>query len=160
MLTPVHHQVEDETQRDINVLLNRVEGGDLDNLRLIWRNHLGGRFPEYLPKWLLIQIFGYRLQVEAYGDLDPIVKRRLRQGADNCMPFATRSPTAENGTTLAPGTLIVREWKGRSERVMVLEKGFAWNGRNWNSLSQIAKALTGTHWNGHRFFFGNRAKSP
>jgi len=46
----------------------------------------------------------------------------------------------------------IREWNGRLERVMVLEKGFAWNGRTYGSLSQIAKAMTGTSWNGHRFF--------
>jgi hypothetical protein len=46
----------------------------------------------------------------------------------------------------------VREWNGKLERVMVLEEGFAWNGRTFSSLSQIAKAITGTNWNGHRFF--------
>ena len=47
---------------------------------------------------------------------------------------------------------MVREWKGKLERVTVLEKGFAWNGKSYASLSQIAKAMTGTAWNGHRFF--------
>ena len=46
----------------------------------------------------------------------------------------------------------MREWRGKLERVMVLEEGFAWNGKNFGSLSQIAKAMTGTSWNGHRFF--------
>lgn len=46
----------------------------------------------------------------------------------------------------------MREWNGKLERVMVLEEGFAWNGRTFSSLSQIAKAITGTNWNGHRFF--------
>ena len=48
--------------------------------------------------------------------------------------------------------MLVREWKGKLERVMVLESGFAWNGKSYSSLSQIAKAMTGTAWNGHRFF--------
>jgi Protein of unknown function (DUF2924) len=46
----------------------------------------------------------------------------------------------------------VREWNGKLERVMILDKGFAWNGATYRSLSQIAKAMTGTNWNGHRFF--------
>ena len=50
------------------------------------------------------------------------------------------------------GALLVREWNGKLERVMILEKGFAWNGQTFGSLSQIAKAMTGTNWNGHRFF--------
>jgi hypothetical protein len=57
------------------------------------------------------------------------------------------------------GALLVREWKGELERVMVLEKGFAWNGEAYASMSQIAKAMTGTSWNGHRFFGLRTAKS-
>ena len=53
---------------------------------------------------------------------------------------------------LKAGALLVREWKGRLERVMILREGFAWNGQTFGSLSQIAKAMTGTKWNGHRFF--------
>ena len=58
------------------------------------------------------------------------------------------------------GALLVREWKGRLERVMVLEEGFAWNGQTFGSLSQIAKAMTGTTWNGHRFFELRQGKTP
>ena len=50
------------------------------------------------------------------------------------------------------GALLVREWNGRLERVMILDEGFGWNGKTFGSLSQIAKAMTGTNWNGHRFF--------
>jgi hypothetical protein len=53
---------------------------------------------------------------------------------------------------LRVGALLVREWKGQLERVMILEEGFAWNGQSFGSLSQIAEAMTGTNWNGHRFF--------
>jgi hypothetical protein len=56
------------------------------------------------------------------------------------------------GLGLKAGALLVREWNGRLERVMILEEGFAWNGQTFGSLSQIAKAITGTNWNGHRFF--------
>ena len=58
------------------------------------------------------------------------------------------------------GTLLVREWNGRLERVMILEKGFAWNGQTFGSLSQIAKAMTGTNWNGHRFFGLRQGRTP
>jgi hypothetical protein len=49
---------------------------------------------------------------------------------------------------------------GRLERVMILEEGFAWNGQTFGSLSQIAKAMTGTNWNGHRFFGLRQGKTP
>ena len=48
--------------------------------------------------------------------------------------------------------MLAREWRGRLERVSVLEDGFAWNGRTYGSLSMVAKAITGASWNGHRFF--------
>ena len=53
---------------------------------------------------------------------------------------------------LKPGALITREWKSRIERVMVVKDGFAWNGETYGSLSAVAFAITGTKWNGHRFF--------
>jgi len=73
--------------------------------------------------------------------------------------FEARIPTTREGADLRAGTMLVREWKGKLERVMILEKGFAWNGKSYASLSQIAKAMTGTSWNGHRFFGLRTAKS-
>jgi Protein of unknown function (DUF2924) len=67
-------------------------------------------------------------------------------------PFEKRNPRTRDGIGLNPGALLVREWKGKLEKVMVLDKGFAWNGRTFGSISQVAKAVTGTSWNGHRFF--------
>ena len=60
---------------------------------------------------------------------------------------------------LSLGTVLTREWGGQHHRVMVLEGGFAWAGRTYSSLSEIAKAVTGTKWNGPRFF-GLRDKKP
>jgi hypothetical protein len=57
------------------------------------------------------------------------------------------------------GALLVREWNGRLERVMILDDGYAWNGAVYRSLSQVAKAITGTNRNGHRFFGLKRATS-
>jgi Protein of unknown function (DUF2924) len=62
---------------------------------------------------------------------------------------------------LHPGTILVREWDGKSQRVMVLDQGFAWNGTTYRSLTQIAFAMTGTRWSGPRFFgLRNRAEKP
>jgi hypothetical protein len=105
-----------------------------------------------------MRVLAYRLQAAAHGDLDRAVLRRLRGPRDEALeskgtrPFATRGPTTREGVGLRSGALLVREWKGRRERVMVLDHGFAWNGGVYRSLSQVAKAITGTNWNGHRFF--------
>ena len=61
-------------------------------------------------------------------------------------------------TGLTPGTVLVREWNRKPQRVMVMGDGFAWNGQTYDSLSKVAFAITGTKWNGPRFF-GLRAKS-
>ena len=53
---------------------------------------------------------------------------------------------------LKPGTILMREWNAQTYRVMVVDEGFAWNGKTYDSLSKVAFAITGTNWNGPRFF--------
>ena len=55
-------------------------------------------------------------------------------------------------TELKPGTILMREWNAQAYRVMVVDEGFAWNGKTYDSLSKVAFAITGTNWNGPRFF--------
>jgi hypothetical protein len=140
----------------LSAILAGLEGLEVEGLRRQWRNHLGGEAPAHLPRWLLLRVLGHRLQVATFGDLDKSVRRLLREEADgeggHTAPFDRRAAQTRDGIDLKPGALLVREWRGQLERVMVLEQGFVWNGENFGSLSQIAKAMTGTNWNGHRFF--------
>ncbi|MEV5033983.1 DUF2924 domain-containing protein [Sphingobium sp. LMC3-1-1.1] len=53
---------------------------------------------------------------------------------------------------LTVGTRLVRDWHGTGHTVIVLDEGFEYNGQRWRSLTAVAKAITGTHWNGNRFF--------
>jgi hypothetical protein len=101
-----------------------------------------------------MRVLAYRLQSDAFGDLDKSIRRNLRSEKDDGagVPFDRRAPQTRQGVALKAGALLVREWKGRLERVTILEEGFGWNGQTFGSLSQIAKAMTGTNWNGHRFF--------
>jgi hypothetical protein len=143
-------------------IVTNLEGLDLDGLRRHWRAHLSGEAPAHLPRWLLIRVLAYRLQSDAFGGLDKSIRRILRSGKDDGFgaPFDRRAPQTRDGVGLKVGALLVREWKGKLERVMILEKGFAWNGQTFGSLSQIAKAMTGTNWNGHRFFGLRQGKTP
>jgi hypothetical protein len=101
-----------------------------------------------------MRVLAYRLQADAFGGLDKSIQRTLRSDKDRgaAMPFDRRAPQTRDGAGLKAGALLVREWNGKLERVMILDEGFAWNGQTFGSLSQIAKAMTGTNWNGHRFF--------
>jgi Protein of unknown function (DUF2924) len=143
-------------------IVANLEGLDLNGLRRQWRTHLGGEAPAHLSRWLLMKVLAYRLQSDAFGDLDKSIRRILRSGKEDGVgaPFDRRAPQTRDGVGLKAGALLVREWKGKLERVMILEEGFAWNGQTFGSLSQIAKAMTGTTWNGHRFFGLRRGKPP
>jgi len=142
-------------------IVANLEGLDLSGLRRQWRAHLGGEAPAHLSRWLLMKVLAYRLQSDMLGDLDKSIRRILRSGEEDGVdaPFDRRAPQTREGLGLKAGALLVREWNGRLERVMILEEGFAWNGQTFGSLSQIAKAMTGTNWNGHRFF-GLRQGKP
>jgi hypothetical protein len=143
-------------------IVANLEGLDLDGLRRQWRAHLGGEAPAHLSRWLLMKVLAYRLQTDALGDLDKSIRRILRSGKEDGVgaPFDRRIPQTREGLDLKAGALLVREWNGKLERVMILEEGFAWNGQTFGSLSQIAKAMTGTNWNGHRFFGLRQGKTP
>jgi hypothetical protein len=135
-------------------IVANLEGLDLDGLRRQWRAHLGGEAPAHLSRWLLMKVLAYRLQSGAFGNLDKSIRRVLHSAKEDRVgaPFDRRAPQTRDGLGLKAGALLMREWNGKLERVMILEEGFAWNGQTFGSLSQIAKAMTGTKWNGHRFF--------
>ena len=82
-------------------------------------------------------MLAYRLQSDAFGDLDKSIRRNLRSEKDGGVgvPFDRRAPQTRQGVALKAGALLVREWKGRLERVMILEEGFAWNGQTFGSLA-------------------------
>ena len=109
--------------------------------RLRWQ-----RAPD-LPRALLQRILAYRIQADAAGDLDATTIKLLdRLGPGEISEIPLPELRAK------PGTLLVREWDGTLQRVVVLESGFAWNGGTYESLSKVARAITGTNWNGPRFF--------
>jgi Protein of unknown function (DUF2924) len=131
-----------------------LEGLDLNGLRRQWRAHLGGEPLAHPPRWLLMRVLAYRVQSDAFGDSGKQIGRILHSGKVDGVgaPFDRRTPQTREGLGLKVGALLVREWNGKLERVMILEDGFTWNRQTFGNLSQIAKAMTGTTWNGHRFF--------
>jgi hypothetical protein len=149
-----------KTDADIENEVAQLRGLDIDGLRSRWRSRFGGPAPEHLPKHLLFRILAYRVQADHYGDLDATSARLLDRLADSLAGETTRQgrhakamATLDAQTpALTPGTQLSREWNGQMHRVMVMADGFAWNGQTYPSLSMVAFAITGTRWNGPRFF--------
>ncbi len=128
---------------------------DLGGLRSRWQSVFQRPAPAHLTRHLLFAVIAYRLQADRFGDLDHASKQVLDRGtAKGAGPrlSARLASFDQKRTELTPGTMLVREWDRQSQRVMVLADGFAWNGQTYDSLSKVAFAITGTKWNGPRFF--------
>jgi len=125
---------------------------DVRHLRARWHTVFGRRPSPHLPRHLLFRILAYRLQADRFGDLDT-ESRRLLDGEGSPEDAGKRAVDPKRLIAhVRPGTILAREWNGRMHRVTVLADGFAWNGKTYQSLSKVAEAITGTRWNGPRFF--------
>ena len=113
-----------------------------------------GRPPRYRSKPWLQKRIAFGLQVAAHGGLPAPARAELeRLAADLHLPNAAPRRGDERGAQPKPGNVLQREWRGQQIRVHVTQAGFEWDGREFGSLSAVAKAITGQHWNG-RLFFG------
>jgi hypothetical protein len=135
---------------DIESQLGRLADVTTRDLRAAWQRYYRTAPPPRLSRDLLIRGIAWKVQETAYGGLSQVTRRRLRSLAKQLA--AGRSVAAASPPTLRPGTRLVREWRGRVHTVTLIDDGFEYNGRSWSSLSQIAKAITGVHWSGPRFF--------
>jgi len=143
------------TETSIEDEIVHLRGLDLKGLRARWQSVLQRPPPDHLPRHLLFAIIAYRIQADRFGDLDHETRQLLdRTGAkESGTAMSARLVTFDQKRTqLTPGTVLVREWDRRSQRVMVMSDGFVWNGQTYDSLSKVAFAITGTRWNGPRFF--------
>jgi hypothetical protein len=143
------------TKRPVEIEITHLRGLDLGGLRARWQSVFQRQAPIHLTRHLLFAVIAYRLQEDRFGDLDHATKRVLDQTIvkDAGQTMSSRlAGLDQKRNRLAPGTMLVREWDRQLQRVMVLTKGFAWNGQTYDSLSKAAFAITGTKWNGPRFF--------
>jgi Protein of unknown function (DUF2924) len=132
----------------------RLRGLDVGDLRARWHTVFRRAAPPHLPRHLLFRILAYRLQANELGDLDANSRRVFDRIGSGSSEGIGRLAAALNRSRaeLRPGTLLTREWDGHLQQVMVLADGFAWNGKTYRSLSKVAFAITGSRWNGPRFF--------
>ena len=117
-----------------------------------------GSAPACFKSDLLFRTLAYQLQVKAFGGLDRATERLLDRLAETEDPTAVLAPLRRR--RIKPGTELIREWAGTAHRVVVTEDGFAYAGQTYTSLSEIARLITGTNWNGPRFFGLRQQKRP
>jgi hypothetical protein len=132
-----------------------LRGLDLRGLRARWQSVFHRPPLPHFPRHILFAVLAFRVQTDRLGDLDHETRKVLdRADTNESGPaMADRLKGLDRKRTdLTPGTVLVREWNRRSHRVMVLANGFAWNGQSYDSLTKVAFAITGTRWNGPRFF--------
>ena len=139
-------------RKTIDVEIARLRDLDVGQLQSRWHTLFGRRPPPHLPRHLLFRVLAYRLQAEVFGDLDAESQRLLDRSVSPEKAGQRAVEAARRTMDLRPGTVLAREWNGQMHRVAVLADGFAWNGRTYPSLTKVAFAITGTRWNGPRFF--------
>ncbi len=116
----------------------------------IWAR-LNGQPPSFrASRELLILALAWEIQARKYGGLKPMVRRRM----DRLAKAYLRGGSIELDPPLRyrPGTVLLRQWKGKRHSVTILEEGYGYNGKTFGSLSQIAREITGSRWNGPAFF--------
>jgi len=130
-------------------------------LRVLWEKEFGGKTPRALGRDILALGIAYARQERSYGSLArPVAKELDRLLARVLEDEAADAPRAATSPLPRTGTTLVREWRGTTHRVTVVDDGFRWNGKTHQSLSSIARAITGTNWNGPRFFGMREPNKP
>jgi hypothetical protein len=135
---------------DIESELAALSEAPIRELRDRWRALFRTEPPAAFGPDLLRRSIAHRLQERRYGGLSPVVQRQLNQ----IIKAMADKPSGriELPRRIKAGAVLVRTWKDKSHRVMVLDTGFAYDGRVYPSLSEIARQITGTRWNGPKFF--------
>ena len=117
-------------------------------LRHRWQEWFGEAPPRCQSGRVLRMLLAWRLQEQRFGGLSTTAQRLLR----NVSGLAATNPVNVAPALPKRGTLLTREWNGVVHRVQVLDRGFAYNGVIYTSLSEVARLITGTRWSGPRFF--------
>jgi hypothetical protein len=119
---------------------------DIKDLRERWKTLYGKEPSGHIGRSILIGVIAYRLQEKAFGGLKPSAQRILDRVCDG------RGESAQPRSRAGAGTVLIREWRGVRHRVIVLDNDVVYRGRRYKSLSEVARAITGTRWSGPLFF--------
>jgi hypothetical protein len=130
----------------IEAEIDRIRSLGVDALRSLWRATFRASPPPGFTKDLVARFLCWHIQEQVFGGLNPQTAKHLES-----LARGDRS-RADRPRRLKPGTVLVREYQGERHTVTVVANGFVWREATYASLSTIARAITGTNWNGPRFF--------
>ena len=138
------------TQADeISAQIAALAGLDIRHLKSSWRELYDTEPPSRISRELLVRAIAYRLQEREFGSLDVATRRLLERVADDLSSHRARRSHARKA---APGTLLIREWRGKAHQVTVHDDAVVYRGKRYGSLSEVARLITGTRWSGPLFF--------
>lgn len=128
-------------------LMNRAELSEL------WTTTFGNPPPAKTSQSLMQKVLSFEIQSTMLGALEKKTKKKIFTLQRQIKNSSTdKAQTQKPKIILKPGTRLLREWKGATHCVEVIENGFVWQGNYYRSLSAIARLITGAHWSGPRFF--------
>jgi hypothetical protein len=130
--------------------LARLSGLSLPKLRTAWTERLGSTPPAIRSSGLVLRMLAWQIQERTFGSLDATTRRTLNNIATAIERDGDYEPKTRRD--LSPGIDLTREWKGVVYKVTVTDEGFILSDKRYRSLSEVARAITGTRWSGPRFF--------
>lgn len=119
-------------------------------MRALWKRRFRQAIPRVQSPDILRRLIAWKIQVESFGDLDHETRSRIQQLTRSQKGGVTDAAVMQVRPRV--GTILVREWRGVEHRVLVLDKGFEHREQRYQSLTHVARAITGTRWSGPRFF--------
>lgn len=150
-INPTKPRQDRSTDQTVLVRLATLKAMSVRDLKAEWEKLFGSAAPNNSRTFLEMRI-AYRIQELTYGGPDRETRRMLDLLADEVEGVARRKNQIADPRNPVVGTRLIREWDGVEQTVIVLKDGFDWQGRKFKSLSAVARAITGTRWNGYRFF--------
>ena len=145
-------EAEGEFSREIAALFDL----SVSELKDRWRFVFGTEPPPRNSRKLLVAAVAHRMQEKAFGGLKPPVRRLLERVSEEA--GGRRILPTRPVTRASAGTVLIRDWQGKSHQVTVLDRGVAYRKKNYRSLSQVARVITGCRWSGP-LFFGLKGRS-
>ena len=136
----------------LDVEIAQLRDLDIAGLRERWRLVFRKKVPARLSRHLMFRVLAHRMQENVLGGLDPESERLLDRLSSNTHLDQKTSGTEQRPIILRLGTVLGREWNGRMYRITVVADGFSFDGTTYRSLSKVASLITGTRWNGPKFF--------